>query len=198
MFRLFPDPKAPPSPAKVAAAEAAMRRVESRAALSSRLVALNLTKQDPRLGQVDMHDVARLLVILHVYNPEMRRSLYRRHIDVPEDLEALLASRPDLVAMGTRDAASPRLEAPFWVVFFDFVRLPEWNISQAHERVVVARDRRILESRLRRDELPDTRHFVRFFNGLREALFTQMRNSPPTCCSSTSRRVSSRTRTPTR
>lgn len=171
MFRLYPNPKGPPTAAAIESAKTALRRVESRQALLSRLVALNLTKQDPQLGQVDMHDVPRMLLIFHVYNVEMRRALFRRFVDVPEELERLLAARSDIAALGTRDGASPRLEAPFWVVFFDFVRLPPWNVVSASDRVVLARDHHMFESRLRREELPDTRHFVHFYHGLRKELF---------------------------
>ena len=141
----------------------------ARATLAGRLAATRLLRPNAA-NQIDTQDAARLMLILHVPNPNMRRDLYRSHIDVPTELDALYAQRPELAAWGSADDTRNMLEAEFWTSWADFVALRDWAVDIDNERVVIKRDYVALEPRQAR-VVPDTGDFVRFIIGLDRLLF---------------------------
>jgi len=162
MFRILPGVR----PAQTPAERQARRRLEQRrTSLGDEIAQWQLVPADER-NQVDGWDAARAMIIFHMYNENVRRFLYRAHITVPEEMEARLIRKPDITGWGTKlGEESKMIEPSFWIEFFTFVRLQDWNIDETRERVVLKRDYLTLEPVQRRPER-DTRDFVRFYRGL--------------------------------
>lgn len=162
MFRILPGVR----PVQTPAEKQARRRLEQRrTSLGDEIAQWQLVPAD-ELNQVDGWDAARAMIIFHMYNENVRRFLYRAHITIPEEMEARLVRKPDITGWGTKLGEESRMiEPPFWIEFFTFVRLQDWNIDETRERVMLKRDYLTLEPVQRRPER-DTRDFVRFYRGL--------------------------------
>lgn len=143
----------------------------ARAALAGRLVAMRLLPTDGA-GQVDVADAARVVLMLHLPNAAMQRELYRSHIDVPTQLDALLLARPELRAWGTLDSTEGMLEPQFWGAWADFVRLEQWNLNADELRIVLKADFASLAPRQTR-VTPNTGDFALFIVELEELLLRQ-------------------------
>lgn len=153
------------TPAQLEEKEAGDR---ARAALAGRLVAMRLLPTDGA-NQIDTPDAARVVLILHLPNPNMQRELYRSHIGVPSQLDALLLERPELRAWGSLDATEGMLEPQFWGAWADFVRLEQWNIDADAMRIALKADFASLAPRQTR-VVPDTGDFALFTVELEELL----------------------------
>ena len=144
------------------AARTAMER--RRTVLGNQIAEWRLVEPD-QTDQVDAWDAARAMVLMHM-GVNVRRYLYRAHIGTPEQLEARLVREPDVTGWATKTGeGSQVVAAEFWLEFFTFVRLEEWNIDEVDERVVLKRDYLTLEPLHRRPER-DTSDFVRFYRAL--------------------------------
>ena len=162
MFRILPGVRPVQTPAERAASRAMEQR---RTSLGDEIAQWQLVPADER-NQVDGWDAARAMIIFHMYNENVRRFLYRAHITVPEEMEARLLRKPDIAGWGTKLGEGSRMIEPaFWIEFFTFVRLQDWNIDETRERVVLKRDYLTLEPVQRRPER-NTRDFVRFYRAL--------------------------------
>lgn len=175
MFRLLPGVR----PAQTQAERDARRRLEQRrTALGDEVAQWRLVPADDR-NQVDGWDSARAMIIFHMYNPNVRRYLYRAHIADPEEMEARLVRNPDVTGWGTKmGEESPMIPPEFWVEFFTFVRLDDWNIDEVKNRVVLKRDFLTLEPIQRRPDR-DTKDFILFYRALWQWISIRKRNCFP-------------------
>lgn len=150
----------------------------SRAALAAQLADMHLLPSDER-RQVDAQDAARLVLILHLANPYMQNALYRSHIGTPDQLVALRAARPDLLAWASSSGyGAPMLTPDFWAAWGDAVTLRDWNINETTRTVVLVRDHASLAPRADRTPV-DTRDFVTFLQGVRQLLTVDYRREAP-------------------
>lgn len=162
MFRILPGVRPVETPAE---REARRRMEQRRTALGDEIAQWRLVPADER-NQVDGWDSARAMVIFHMYNHNVRRYLYRAHITDPEEMDARLVRDPNITGWGQKLGENSEVIAPeFWLEFFTFVRLQDWNIDEVKERVVLKRDFLTLEPIQHRPER-DTSDFVRFYRGL--------------------------------